>query len=166
MAKNITKSKEWKRRQKKIKELRRTDDTILASQEKLFRRVVERIGVDGGKYILDTNPDREKLSEVIIDFARPMLDAALTDEQTRSAISLAMAIWNTSLLPEEQQLPFLKQFTPSGQEPSPDRDQFLSYFLARKKALFGEVRRMVMDYEVLDTPKGFQLNVVSQQLKT
>jgi len=35
----------------------------------------------------------------------------------------------------------------------------------RKKTLFPEIKRVILDYEYVETPKGFHINVVSNILK-
>jgi hypothetical protein len=37
--------------------------------------------------------------------------------------------------------------------------------MKRKKTLFPEIKRVILDYEYVETPKGFHINVVSNILK-
>lgn len=39
--------------------------------------------------------------------------------------------------------------------------EIFNYLMARKKWLFPEIKRMVLDYEFVETQNGFHLNVVS-----
>jgi len=43
--------------------------------------------------------------------------------------------------------------------------EVLNFLIQRKKVVFGDINRMVVDYEIIDTPKGVHLNVVSNILK-
>jgi hypothetical protein len=37
--------------------------------------------------------------------------------------------------------------------------------MERKKTFFHEIKRVILDYEYVETPKGFHINVVSNILK-
>jgi hypothetical protein len=110
------------------------------------------------------------MSEVIIDFARPLLDAAQTDEEIQKAIGMAIAMWNVAILPDKEQKNFIREFfdntkdSSSNQELPEKYDQIVSYFIARKKVFFSDIKRMILDYECIETPQGFHLNVVSTEL--
>ncbi len=41
----------------------------------------------------------------------------------------------------------------------------LNFLMERKKAFFPEIKRVILDYEYVETPKGFHINVVSNILK-
>ena len=45
----------------------------------------------------------EKMSEVILEFAEPLLDACEDDASSEKAISIAICVWNMSLLSKEKQ---------------------------------------------------------------
>ena len=134
------KTKEWKRRQKKIKERQRSRETITASQEKLLQRVKNISANDGNKFRVEKKSSQQKMSEVIIDFAKPLLDVAQTDEQMQRAIGMAIAMWNVAILPDKEQKDFLRVF-------------------------FSDIKRMILDYECVEIPQGFHLNVVSTELQ-
>ncbi len=42
------------------------------------------------------------MSEVLLDFANPLLDEAKSDKEKRTAITISALIWNASLLPERE----------------------------------------------------------------
>jgi hypothetical protein len=41
----------------------------------------------------------------------------------------------------------------------------LNFLMERKKVFFPEIKRVILDYEYVETPKGFHINVVSNILK-
>ena len=111
------------------------------------------------------------MSEVIIDFAKPLLDAVQTNEEMQRAIGMAIAMWNVAILPDKEQKDFLRKFfnntkdSSSNQDLPEEHDQVVSYFIARKKVFFSDIKRMILDYECVETPQGFHLNVVSTELQ-
>jgi hypothetical protein len=170
MGKKHKKTKEWKRRQKKIKERKHSKEAIIASKERLLQEVKRISAQDGHKFQIDkSNP--LKMSEVIIEFAQPLLDVSQTDEEQRKAITMAIAIWNVSLLPDKDQKNFIREFCNSMQDSASDQEildensQIISYFLERKKIFFPDIKRMILDYDCVETPQGFHLNVVSNVLE-
>jgi hypothetical protein len=174
MARKRKKTKEWKRWQKKIKERQRSREAITASQEKLLQRVKNISANEGNKFRVEKRSNQQKMSEVIVDFAKPLLDAAQTDEEIQKAIGMAIAMWNVAILPDKDQKDFLREFfndtndtkdSSSNQELFEEHDQVVSYFIARKKVFFPDIKRIIMDYECIETPQGFHLNVVSTDLQ-
>ena len=110
------------------------------------------------------------MSEIVVEYAAPLLDAAQNAEDQKKAISMAIAMWNISLLPEAEQLESLKKieslFSTSAKvdDLSKERQKIISYLINRKKHLFQDINRFVQDYEVVDTPEGFHLNIASISL--
>jgi hypothetical protein len=118
MTRKQKKTKEWKRRQKKIKERQRAREAITASQERLLQKVKNKSGNDGNKFRVEKRSSQQKMSEVIIDFAKPLLDAAQTDEQIQMAIGMAIAMWNVAILPDKEQKNFIREFFDSTKDSS------------------------------------------------
>jgi hypothetical protein len=155
---------------KKFNEKRRLKKSINESQEKLLQRARERVG--DSKFEFEISPtNREKMSEIIAEFAAPLIDVAKNFEEQKKAISMAISMWNISLLPEENQLQSLKEIE-SLVSSSAERDEFskeiqeiFSYLINRKKHNFQDINRFVQDYEFIETPEGFHLNIVSITLK-
>lgn len=49
-----------------------------------------------------TDQGMEAMSQVILDFAAPLLETCSDEASERKAISLAIYVWNTAMLPEPQ----------------------------------------------------------------
>lgn len=138
MATKQKKTKQWKRRQKRIKERERSSDAIIASREKLLERVKKfPIQKDHEIRIDQSNP--QKMSEIIIDYAQPLLDAAQSDQDQRKSIAMAITFWNVALLPDQDQKKFIHDFINSTKPPtnnkesSGESEQVANYFIERKK---------------------------------
>lgn len=159
-----------KRLKKKIQARKRLKKTIFDSQEKLLQRVKDQ-SIDGGKEFLIAPPNMTKMSEIIIDYARPLLNVAKNDKEQKKALSIAIAIWNLSLFPKEMQSEYIGKITEimtasrkdSGL--SENDKEVLNFLMERKKTFFPEIKRMILDYEYVETPEGFHINVVSNILK-
>ncbi|MBU1052394.1 MAG: hypothetical protein KKC46_01015 [Proteobacteria bacterium] len=154
---------------KKFKEQRRFKKSINESQEKLLQRARER--VDDNKFEFEISPaSRKKMSEIITEFAAPLLDAANNFEDQKKAISIAIAIWNISLLPEENQSQSLKEIesivssSTEGDDFPKVRQEIFSYLIYRKNHLFQDIKRFVQDYEIFETSEGLYLNIASIML--
>lgn len=108
----------------------------------------------------------QKMSEVILDFAEPLLSMASNDEEIKKSIGLAILIWNLSLLPTEGQSEQLEQFWPSlqadsGDEHVEDARSIVASLLKRKELHFQDHKRAILDYHISDTRDGLHLDVVS-----
>jgi len=151
---------------KRIQELKRAKKEINDS----FGRLVERATnpSDGSKRkVVEVPPGAEKMSDVIIDFARPLLEHTKNTQEEKKAIQTAILCWNLSFLPKGSQTKSLDKIKESLSSPdSPDQaiaefDEIVEFLLDRKQSLFPEINRMIVDYEFVDTPRGVHLNVVS-----
>ncbi|MCX5646068.1 MAG: hypothetical protein NTZ17_15520 [Phycisphaerae bacterium] len=123
-----------------------------------------------GKYAVEPlrgDPDRQsgKLSAVILDFSRPLIDN-VDDDEFETAVTLAVLCWNLALLPEDEQererrsaVQKLAKGKPAGF--ASEMEAWTRMLLDRKKTLFGRDRRMVASYRVIDEKDGFHLYVAS-----
>ena len=106
-----------------------------------------------------------KMSEVLLDFAEPLLDALDDDDEFKGAISFAAICWNLSFLPEKTQRKQLRsighQLGGSDALSTSEIEYFARILLERKKAFFADDRRMVADYEVVNEEEGDSLLVAS-----
>jgi hypothetical protein len=113
----------------------------------------------------------EKMSQIIIDYARPLLDAAKNGEEQKKAITIAITIWNLSLFPSKTKSKYLTEIKKTMKATSAkggdfsENDEVFNYMMERKRVLFNKINRVVFDYEFVETPKSFHLNVVSSVLK-
>jgi hypothetical protein len=127
----------------------------------------------GGRYAVGplrraAVPGGRKLSAVILDYARPMIDN-VDDDQFRVAIGIAILCWNVALSPQddqEEQLRFLgKEMAKMAKNAPPgfadETRMWTQWLVERKKALFADDRRMVLSYTVEDSGDSHHLQVAS-----
>jgi hypothetical protein len=131
-------------------------------------RRIKRKGVGG--YSVEPlrgrpQPSGEKLSAVILDFARPLTEN-VDDDHFKVAITLAILCWNVALLPEDEQERELRVATSKMAKGQPawwvrDLGGWTQLLVDRKKKLFGHDRRMVVNHTITDEGDGFHLYVAS-----
>jgi hypothetical protein len=130
---------------KKLRKLER------AGEEALIERARQR----DGSVVLKVPEGQIKMSQVIEEFAEPLLQGARTDEQIRCALGTAIVAWNLSCLPEERQLAVLQEG--SGKQLGQEAVLILQELIRRRLELFPEIDRPILDFEY----RGGVLNVVS-----
>jgi hypothetical protein len=120
-----------------------------------FRR---RYGVS--KVLVRDNPSAPKLSQAILDVARPILRVPGGAEAMKRAMVAAVLAWNAALMPPEKREAFLNEF--AAFVPAPYRKAFrrgLEALVQRKWELFPHDERLVTDYEIVDLPGHVELVV-------
>jgi hypothetical protein len=110
-------------------------------------------------------PRGEKLSAVILDFARPLLDRFPDDGDFESAISLAVMCWNLALFPEAEGRdvlrPILQEIAKGPSDFAQETQAWIEILVERKKKLFAADRRIVMRQTVADEEGMHRLLVTS-----
>ena len=127
-----------------------------AAQAALARRVQAR----EADIILRVNPPGvEKMSEVLLQFAEPILERSAPLEEIRATLFFAMTIWNYALLPAEA------RSEPKGLlrevMSDPWSRSVAQRLLERKAQLFSDNQRMFYDLEVSQRGDELRVNVVS-----
>jgi hypothetical protein len=111
----------------------------------------------------------KKMSEVLLDFARPLLDE-YGDDDFQSIIGFSAACWDISFMPEEKRQKELESLLDLMEINNPaDRQQVENQarmLLERKKSLFADDKRMVKNYHIVDEGGYNRLFVLSSPLET
>jgi hypothetical protein len=102
---------------------------------------------------------QEKMSEVLEDFAEPLLREAKTPEDTKKALLIAMVAWNYSLLDDAARQDPNAPHAAMMADPIV-RDMFNS-LAARKQALYPNNRRIILDFQLIPNGSEYRFNVVS-----
>lgn len=106
-----------------------------------------------------------KMSEVIMDFAEPLLDFAEDDESKEKAISLALVCWNLALLPQDDQqeeLKYMLHTFPGGN--TGEIEQVVITMVKRKSACFPDIKKCVVDYKITRRGDDIHLTVTSTDI--
>lgn len=109
-----------------------------------------------------------KLSAQIWDYAEPLTTAAVDVEGQMRAVDIAIICWNVALLPEKERKesirPALHEIAGGDAALETELHDMFEMMYARKRALFADDCRFVINYSVTDTPGGLRLLVASSPL--
>jgi hypothetical protein len=104
------------------------------------------------------------MSEVLQDLAEPVLEA-LGEEQFKAAISLAALSWNLSFLPRKERRAQTNSVIDELSKSYPlmclEVEDCIRVLLERKKALFADDKRIVLNYEFVEKEGRPRLLVAS-----
>jgi hypothetical protein len=105
-----------------------------------------------------------KLSQVILDFAEPLLDD-IDDELFENAIDCAVVCWNLSFLPEKKQRRQLRamvnELGKSDLLTRLEAEDCTRMLLERKRIFFADEKRIVVNYKVVEEEDHHHLFVMS-----
>jgi hypothetical protein len=109
-----------------------------------------------------------KMSEVILDFAKPLLDA-IDDELFENAIGCAVVCWNLSFLKEKRQQrqvrAIVKKVDKSALLTRFEAEDCVRMLLERKRILFADEKRIVVNYKIVEEEDHRHLYVMSTLAK-
>jgi hypothetical protein len=110
-------------------------------------------------------PSEIKMSEVLLDFVAPYQDAIDdTKESLGKLLTIAVAAWNMSLLPEEKQRAILNDLAkalPSDKKTQAGFREIVASLIARKKVHFAEYDRFIIEFDVIDQGDNYYVTVAS-----
>ncbi len=122
----------------------------------------DRVVVFGGK---------PKMSEVILDLADPLLDGDVSNpKEVDFIIQLTIAAWNKSMFPADRQAAMEKDIIDTLVPPDGKAEnvgtviQALNIVDDRRKKLFPDLRRFVLDYDLQVSGGKVALNVISESM--
>ena len=150
-----------KKRNKNRKDKRRESAARFAG----LRRRTEKVAGEMG-FEVAVAPGREKMSEVILDFADPLLRHVEDVQGKRACLSLATYVWNIGCLPERERPDLRNEIIQLLLKSGPPLSEtevgmMIDSLVARKDTVFPEIRRMILDFEFVEGEDEFQFNVAS-----
>ena len=109
-----------------------------------------------------------KMSEVLLDFAAPLLSDDMGRVAYEDALNIAAVAWNAAVMPPDEREKLLAETVSVALHrapPLPDGRAFLEHLIdmliQRKQEHFGHIRRFIMDLEISDRPGGCNVMVLS-----
>jgi len=134
-------------------------------QEKRFAPLRTKLvakGLLAGRQVVPPPRGEVKMSEVLREFIEPYADDADTDESFKKLLTVAVIAWNASLLPDKDRQDLIdKTITILQPELRQEMKGILERMIQRKEAHFGHIRRMIIDYQIEMTAKGWHVIVAS-----
>jgi len=116
---------------------------------------------------LTERKDVQKMSEVILDFAKPLTDVVPedNDEAFRKAIITAIIVWNASIVSEAERKSMIQEMADKIRKADPQAEAdflvIVENLLQRKWRYFPSNKRFIMDFEIGTTRKRREVSVVS-----
>ncbi len=141
-----------------------------AASRSLHSKLLEEMGGKGqldDTLVLVDPPRAEKMSEVLLDYAEPLMDEIPVDDeaQSRKALSIAMLCWNAALATEEQREEMLVKFLElTKARTESEREEVLEmlrFMVQRKNELFPKIERFIVGFEVKTAKRRREVVVVS-----
>ena len=112
-----------------------------------------------------------KMSEVILDLADPLLDGDVSNpKEVDFIVQLTIAAWNKSMFSADRQTAMEKEIIDTLVPPDGDAEQAATIIQAldiveeRRRKLFPNLRRFVLDYDLRVSEGRVALNVVSESM--
>ena len=111
------------------------------------------------------NPKGEiSMSDAISQIIKPYANDAPDYNSFNNLVTFACIAWNTSVLPEDQRNEALGKMVdviPGKMEDRFDTLALLTELMERKRKLFPNIRRMIMEYKVTDRGNDFHIAIAS-----
>jgi uncharacterized membrane protein (UPF0182 family) len=104
------------------------------------------------------------MSDAISKLIEPYKDDAPDYNSFNNLVTFACIAWNTSILPEEKREEALRKMLkiiPGTLKDRHDISALLTELMERKRKLFPNVSRMIMEYKVTDQGNNFHIAIAS-----
>lgn len=113
-----------------------------------------------------------KMSAVILWIAEPLIRTCARNEiQIKSTITLAVIVWNISMMPEDEQEDFqnkiIEHMFPTGGN-AEDIASFvymIDLLLERKKVYFPDIQKVIVEHQITIAGDDIHLDVMSAPVK-
>ena len=112
-----------------------------------------------------------KMSEVILDLADPLLDGDVSNpKEVDFIVQLTIAAWNKAMFSADRQAAMEKDIIDTLVPPDGDAEQVATIIQAldiveeRRRKLFPNLRRFVVDYDLQVSGGKVALNIVSESM--
>ena len=159
----MTRKKEIKKR--KLAKMKKNKKKKSPTLQRFVKKVTSPDDLPLSKVVVEPN-GHEKMSEVILDFAEPLLDECENEATERIGIAMAILVWNLSLFPEkDQDQELLKVCSEiSGSDDAKQTAELLHHanlLLERKKKYYANNQRCIIKYELSGSGRSRRLDIAS-----
>ncbi len=113
------------------------------------------------------NTNKPKMSEVLVDFAEPLLEAADDNLSAEVAITISALVWNLTFMPENKREDEILKMIPIVSPTDDINDlimtkSIINMLIVRKEEFFADNKKYILDYEIsFAGNKGLNLSVAS-----
>ena len=149
-----------------LRHLRRTLSPRISSLEAVRQNFEEGAFIKNRMGEVKWGRCTQKMSEVILDFAEPLLRDAPDLESEKTAIAFAIICWNIAILKETGDEKVVEEtLGAAGDEAGKELRRFAKEMMERKQSFFADNKKLILDYQFTEEPEGFHLYVVSTAAK-
>jgi len=154
-----------KHAKKKRKEKKRKRIKEKSGQKCLLEKVQKSLNIPKERIITTPN-DVDKMSDVIQDFAKPLLLLKDDEEFQRKALRVAILVWNISLFPKQKQEKALQEICSDFSKPDDPNyiesiKTIVNALIERKRKNYPNHKKVITDFQISGSGKSRRLNVVS-----
>jgi len=107
--------------------------------------------------------DGNKLSDVIDDFAKPLLEKCSDFAAQKQMRTFAMLAWNLCVAPKSEadklKEKLYKDVCKNDAQAVKDMNEVMDYFIARKEHFFKDDKRFIVSYSITNSKDGLHLQV-------
>ena len=167
-----TTNRQAKIRQTKKKPNKQTKSKFRKLEQKV-KNGFEQQGISTEGIEFNESPDGVKMSAVILKLAEPLLEKyGDNDKRIKTIISLTIFEWNRLMLPESERKKSQdemidKLLPPDGEAETVGSILYISDLIAeRQKKYFPEIKKMIVDYELIISNGNITLNISSALIKS
>ncbi|MCI0552945.1 MAG: hypothetical protein L0287_18490 [Anaerolineae bacterium] len=135
----------------------------------ILKDLADKVTAEGKIEKFLFNPKGEiSMSDAISQLIKPYRDDAPDYNSFNNLVTFACIAWNTSILPEEKRdeaLAKMVDVIPGRMEDRFDTLALLTELMERKRKLFPDITRMIMEYKVTDQGNNFHIAIASTMEK-
>ena len=147
-----------KKKNKLKRQLKKIKSRSKSGQIKLLNKLEK-----SGKNVVIDPSDVVRMSDVLQEFAKPILLESITDSEIKDAIKFSIFIWNASLVPSPEKEDLIETFIK--QVSTPDNTEairpYIDMLLKRKKDKFPNINRTIVDCQFSGSGKDLRFDVAS-----
>ena len=114
--------------------------------------------------IVTENPQKEKISEILLEFAEPLTDVCEGDRAFCNALQLSAIAWNSSFFSLKERNKLIDDGIDKYIDNHNDREitkEILSMMLERKKKNFSHIKMFIVDFQIAYKDEQRHLTVMS-----
>lgn len=128
-------------------------------------KLLKKLEASGNKVVVEPG-GAVRMSEVLQDFAEPLLRESGTDAEVKDAIKFSILVWNVSLFPAPERENMVEMLIKQVSNPDqPEHTESVKYYvnmlLKRKEEMFPDINRAVIDCQFSGSGSKLRFDVAS-----
>ena len=131
----------------------------------ILKDLADKVTAEGKIEKFLFNPKGEiSMSDAISQLIKPYIDEAPDYNSFNNLVAFACLAWNTSILPEEKRDEALQKMLaviPAGMRDRFDIIALLTELMERKRKLFPNISRVIVEHKVTDLGNDFHIAIAS-----